>query len=244
MPPKKSTATPSSESSAFSVESTSSKKPAATPKSSSNTTVKFNPNDSDRLQLAQSINNLVLRGESFIAAMTELDTFSKERLVELDLKIEAKKQEYQDLTINLENQFKDVEIKLKQNLQENKLVAVKNVLTALDMMYIETAEHTRIVTELENIKATMNTQLSQAIATEKAHGDAALKQALHNQTLAHKAEIASLTAQVDQQVKEINVLRETISNLKHEIAEQRSLTKEVAIASSKSQIQQSFGGKQ
>jgi hypothetical protein len=241
MPPKK-TIPNSADSSVSSAIPAS--KPATVAKSTASTTVKINPNDSDRLQLAQSINNLVLRGESFVSAMEELNTFSKERLVDLDLKIEAKKQEYQDLTVSLENQFKDVEIKLKQNLQENKLVAVKEVLTGLNMMYIETAEHSRMVTELDHLKTTTATQLSQAVATEKASGEATLKQAIHNQTLAHKAEIASLTAQVEQQVKEIGVLKDTISNLKHEIAEQRSLTKEVAIASSKSQIQQSFGGKQ
>jgi hypothetical protein len=208
------------------------------------TMVKLNPNDSDRLQLAQSINNLVLRGDSFLAAMEELNTFSKERIVDLDLKIESKKQEFQDLTVSLENQFKDVEIKLKQNLQENKLVAVKEVLSGLNMMYIETAEHSRLVTELDTLRNTSATQLQQAVAAEKTSGAAALEQALLNKELAHKAHIAGLTAQVEQQVREISVLRETIANLKHEIAEQRSLTKEVAVASSKSQIQQSFGGKQ
>lgn len=253
MPPKKNpvvsipSSFESSEVSSMSMPVAAPKKPsvsAAAKPAAVSTMVKLNPNDSDRLQLAQSINNLVLRGDSFLSAMEELNTFSKERLVDLDLKIESKKQEFQDLTVTLENQFKDVEIKLKQNLQENKLVAVKEVLTGLNMMYIETAEHSRLVTELETLRTTSATQLQQAVAAEKASGVAALEQALHNKELAHKAHIASLTAQVEQQVKEISVLRETISNLKHEIAEQRSLTKEVAIASSKSQIQQSFGGKQ
>jgi hypothetical protein len=247
MPPKKTIVAPSSFDSSE-VSSVSPKKPAATPSvskpSTVGTMVKLNPNDSDRLQLAQSINNLVLRGDSFLSAMEELNTFSKERLVDLDLKIESKKQEFQDLTVSLENQFKDVEIKLKQNLQENKLVAVKEVLNGLNMMYIETSEHSRLVSELETLRTTSATQLQQAVTTEKASGQAALQQALSNQELAHKAQIASLTAQVEQQVKEIGVLKETIANLKHEIAEQRSLTKEVAIASSKGAIQQSFGSKQ
>jgi len=241
MPPKKNIATTFSVSDTGSVSSSA---PAPAKKSTAGTTVKVNPNESDRLQLAQSINNLVLRGESFVSAMEELNTFSKERLVDLDLKIESKKQEFQDLTTALENQYKDTEIKIKQNLQENKLVAVKEVLSSLNMMYIETAEHSRMVSELEQLKTTTATQLSTAVDAERASGKAALTQALHNQSLSHKAEIAGLTAQVDQQVKEIAVLKETISNLKHELAEQRSLTKEVAIASSKSSIQQSFGGKQ
>ena len=111
-------------------------------------------------------------------------------------------------------------------------------------MYIETSEHSRMVSELDMLKTTTAAQLSAAVDAERSSGKAALTQALHNQSLSHKAEIASLSAQVEQQVKEIAVLKETISNLKHEIAEQRSLTKEVAIASSKSSIQQSFGGKQ
>jgi hypothetical protein len=250
MPPKKNpvVSIPSSfDSSEVSSVSSPVKKPAVASSikpAAATTMVKLNPNDSDRLQLAQSINNLVLRGDSFLAAMDELNTFSKERIVDLDLKIESKKQEFQDLTVSLENQFKDVEIKLKQNLQENKLVAVKDVLSGLNMMYIETAEHSRLVTELETLRNNSAAQLQQAVAAEKASGTAALEQALLNKELAHKAHIAGLTAQVEQQVREISVLRETIANLKHEIAEQRSLTKEVAVASSKSQIQQSFGGKQ
>ena len=243
MPPKKNLTAPTT-SAVSDTGSVSYSAPTVAKKTTPVTMVKVNPSDSDRLQLAQSINNLVLRGESFVSAMEELNTFSKERLVDLDLKIESKKQEFQDLTTSLENQYKDVEIKIKQNLQENKLVAVKEVLSSLNMMYIETAEHSRMVSELDGLKTTTVAQLSAAVDAERSSGKAALTQALHNQSLSHKAEIASLTAQVEQQVKEIAVLKDTISNLKHEIAEQRSLTKEVAIASSKSSIQQSFGGKQ
>jgi hypothetical protein len=207
------------------------------------TMVKVNPNESDRLQLAQSINNLVLRGESFVSAMEHLTTFSKERLVELDLRIESKKQEFQDLTAQLSNHYKDVEIKLKQHLQEHKLDAVKEVLSGLNMTYLETSEHTRLVAELDALKATTAQQIEAAVEHEKSAGKTAMSHALRNMDLTQKAETASLVAQVEQQIKEIGVLKETISNLKHEIAEQRSLTKEVAIAGSKSNIQQSFGGK-
>ena len=54
---------------------------------------------------------------------------------------------------------------------------------------------------------------------------------------------ADLKAQVEQQMKEIAVLKEQITNMKHELSEQRTLTKEVAQASSKGQISQNFGAK-
>lgn len=59
--------------------------------------------------------------------------------------------------------------------------------------------------------------------------------------LTHKANNAQLVAQVEQQKKEISVLNSTIENLKNEIKEQRELTKQVAMASSKSQITQTIG---
>lgn len=207
------------------------------------TTVKVNHSDSDRLQLAQAINNLVVRGESFANALDELSNFSKERLVELDLKIEAKKSEFIDLTNKLENQFKDTEIKLRQSLQENKLVAAKEVLSTLDMTTITNAEYSNITTELAQLKSTFTSSIEKAVKEEQDKAKATLSQVLTNKELAHAAEIATLKATTDQQIKEINVLKETIKNLKEEIAEQRTLTKEVAIAGSKGAIQQSFGSK-
>lgn len=59
--------------------------------------------------------------------------------------------------------------------------------------------------------------------------------------LIHKANNAEIKAQVEQQKREIEVLHNTIDNLKNELAEQRALTKEVAQASSRSQITQKFG---
>ncbi len=234
MPPKKVVSITSEESSTSSkVES---KKSAA-----STSTVKVNSSDSDRLQLAQAINNLVCRGESFVAALEGLSNFSKERIIDLDLKIEAKKQEYQDLNLNLENQFKDNEIKLKQNLQENKLLAVKEVLDTLNMRYVTNVEFEGLTKELTELKSKYNSDIQKVIKDEQEKASVNLKQILTTKELSHSAEIASLKAQTEQQVKEIAVLKETIKNLKEEIMEQRILTKEVAIAGSKSQIQQSFG---
>ncbi len=210
---------------------------------SSTTTVKVNHSDSDRLQLAQAINNLVVRGETFAAALDELSNFSKERLVELDLKIEAKKSEFQDLTNKLENQYKDTEIKLRQSLQETKLVAAKEVLSGLDMTAVTNSEYSNVTSELASLKAQYKTDIEKAIRDEQDKAKSQLTQVLMNKELAHAAEIATLKATTEQQIKEINVLKETIKNLKEEIAEQRTLTKEVAIASSKGAIQQSFGSK-
>ena len=59
--------------------------------------------------------------------------------------------------------------------------------------------------------------------------------------LENKANMADLVAQVKQKEAECKNLYQTIDTLKEEIREQRQLTKQVAEASSKSQISQVIG---
>jgi hypothetical protein len=234
----KTTGTTSSTTSSSSTAATAAKKTTNT--TSGNVVLKSNQNDSDRLLLAQSIHNLVARGEAFTAALDSLQQFSKEKLLELDMKIETKKKEYQDLCVQMENSFKDTEIKMRQNLAENKLQAVKEVLAGLDMISIKTSLYEELNKNMDQVKKDFADQLTNAVKAEQEKGTSALKQATMNMELSHKADVAALKAQVDQQKNEIIVLRDTIQNLKFELAEQRNLTKEVAIAGSKSQISQSF----
>lgn len=244
MPPKKSVAAASSISDApapaVPSEDTPKKRGGAGGAGALGIPIKVNTNDSDRLQLAQSINNLVVRGEAFASALTELNQFSREKLVQLDTMIEAKKREYQDLMTSLENQYKDFEIKLKQNLHENKLVAVKEVLDPLNMMACDVPEYERLTTEVAACQAKTQQELAKAIAEEKAAARSSLEQQANTMTLSHRAEIATLKAQVEQQIKEISVLNDTIKGLKFELAEQRNLTKEVAQAGAKGSINQTF----
>lgn len=203
--------------------------------------LKVNPNDSDRLQLAQAINNIVNRGDSLLNAINELSSFNKERLVQLDTQIAAKKSEYTDLMTSLENQYKDFEIKLRQKLHESKLDAVREILSALDMTYVTNAEFNRLTTELASAQSKAADDLDKAVSDERVKARQQLEAVQQSLTLSHKADVATLKAQVEQQVKEISVLKDTIQSLKFELAEQRNLTKSVAEASAKSQITQSFG---
>lgn len=205
--------------------------------------LKTGQSDSDRLLLAQSIHNLVAKGDAFVSALDTLQQFSKEKLLELDILIETKKKEYTDLHVNLQNQYKDTEIKMKQNLEEYKMSSVKEILESLGMMSIKVSEYNELTADANIQKQKHIEELNKMISEERERGQNALKQAMTNSELSHKAEIATLKAQNEQQMKEIAVLKDTITGLKHELSEQRSLTKSVAEASSKAQISQNFGNK-
>ena len=56
----------------------------------STVSVKYNQNDNDRVQLAQAINNLTVKGEQFIEAFNSFSNF-RETLAQLDIQIETKK---------------------------------------------------------------------------------------------------------------------------------------------------------
>ncbi len=68
--------------------------------------VKYNQNDNDRLQLAQAINNLTVKGEQFMEAFSTFSKF-RETLAELDIQIDTKKKEYKELCDKVEKDYKE-----------------------------------------------------------------------------------------------------------------------------------------
>ena len=68
--------------------------------------VKYNENDNDRVQLAQAINNLTVKGEQFIEAFSTFSKF-RETVAELDIQIETKKKEFKELVEKVEKDYKD-----------------------------------------------------------------------------------------------------------------------------------------
>ena len=58
--------------------------------------VKYNANDNDRVQLAQAINNLTVKGEQFMEAFSSFSKF-RETVAQLDIEIETKKTEFKEL---------------------------------------------------------------------------------------------------------------------------------------------------
>lgn len=203
--------------------------------------VKSSTSDSERLQLTNAINNLMTRGDSFVKALEELQEFNKETLTNLDIKIDVKKKEYQDMCISLENDFTNLKIKLQQDLNEFKVVACKEILSGVGMIAVDEKEYDKINNDYQGILSTMEEKISNEIHQEKVKHQDQLNIALNTKDLQHKAETATYKSQIEQQTKEIQVLKDTITNLKQEIAAQRELTKEVAQAGAKGSITQTFG---
>jgi hypothetical protein len=246
--------------------------------------------DSDRIQLIQAINNFTIKGEQLMESMKSFDTF-REQIAKLDIQINAKKQEYDEMELmanasytqkmkkleseyndlngalqskynttnkrleseyedkarKLTNDFKNSQIEIKQKLAEFKLKACEELAKENAMVVIKSDDLTTLqqnVTktngELDTLKRAYDKDIEKVRQEEKAKYTTQLENEKKILQLNANVTNAEMKAQIDQQVKEIQVLKSQIENLKHELAEQRSLTKEVAQASAKAQITQSF----
>lgn len=82
-------------------------------------TLKSSDANSDRIQLAQAINNFTLKSEQLLQEMKSFETF-RESIAKLDILIETKKQEYKETTENLELNHKNQVKKLETEYDELK----------------------------------------------------------------------------------------------------------------------------
>jgi len=184
---------------------------------------------------------------------------NSEMLNKYETMIKAQNDKYQDLSKKLEtehnersntlnNDFKNNQILVKQRISEFKLKACEEYAKENGMLLIKQEDFTAITTarqksqqEYDELKKTFDKQCDSIRKEELTRYNSLLKNETAMLDLTHKATNADVKAQVEQQKREITVLHDTISSLKSELSEQRNLTKEVAQASSKSQITQKFG---
>ena len=266
----------------------------------SNTSLKSS--DSDRIHLAQAINNFTLKSEQLMQEMKNFESF-RESIARLDILIDTKKQEYKETNESLDlshktqvkklesdytelckklksefddlrkktesdhterskklesefvdkkkaltNSYEDSQIDVKRKIAEDKSKQCELYAKELKMKYIKEDEHKvlldqvqKAVQDYNELKKSFDKQCDQVRLEESKKYNAQLKNETSTLELTHKANNATLQAQVEQQKKEIIVLQQTIDSMKGEIREQRELTKEVAQASSKAQITQSIG---
>lgn len=190
-------------------------------------------------------NNYKTKTKNLEAEYAEMHKQLQTKYQDLNKKLET---EFVDKNKQLNNDHKNNQIEVKQKLSEYKIKACDDIAKEFNMILIKNEDHKMLLNnvqkanqELDEIKKSLNDQCAAIKSEERSRYQAILKSELSTLELNHKANVAELKAQVEQQKKEIDVLQKTIDNLKHEIAEQRTLTKEVAIASSKSQINQKFG---
>lgn len=197
--------------------------------------------DSDTLAFAKAINSLGEKQEDFIKAVNAIKELKAKTLSEIQLEIKTKRDELNDLQKDYENKKKDLQIKLDQELKEYGYEKAIEIIGESGEIGVDEDEYNELKESIEKLKEEHNSEMEEKLNQEKLEGKKQLSQALKNKDLEHKAEIATLTATVQQLTKERETFETTFENLKSEIAAQRELTKQVAEAGKQGAITQTFG---
>lgn len=185
---------------------------------------------SDKLQLATAITNLSAKQEAFIKSIEALENFKSENLRDLDTELSTKRDELDNIEKEYKHKQKDMEIEADQYINEYKYKGAKKILDEYNEEPINCNSLEEMREEIKTLKEDRQQEIDDVIAKEQDKCDKQLKAILSNTDLKHKAESAGLAAEVNQQKREIEMMKETIESLKDEVREQRKLTKEVAEA--------------
>lgn len=196
-----------------------------------------------RLELAKAINGLSQKMEAFGKAAEGLASFTKETLVEFDLEIQAKNEDLARLAEETEHARKRNKTETELFLAEHRYNGAVEILAARQEVPISLSDLNQMKANLTRLTSEREKEIQEIIAREKKSSEASLHSAVAMSDLKNKATTADLTATTNQQIKEIVSLKETIANLKDEVAAQRKLTESVANAGRQAPITLQTNGK-
>jgi len=157
--------------------------------------------------------------------------------------IQQKKRELENILKTNDQQLNHQKIDINQKLLEFKLEGCKKILEPLGMEIIDSKIFKKLTDDLDVADAIKAKVIHEITETLNKEHNLEKKNIITSYDLTHKAQLAQLTAEVNQKEEAIKVLKNTIETLKHELSEQRNLTKEVAQAGSKPQINQNISPK-
>lgn len=178
---------------------------------------------------------------NFDESVKKFDSDHKDKIKKCEI-------EFADKRKQLSNLYEDESIQMKRKLEADKSKACMDYAKDSGMRFIKEEDHKILVDNVQKavhdyteLKKTFDKQCSQIREEEKVKYQTSLATEKLTMDLTHKATNAQIVAQVEQHKNEIKLLNDTLDNLKSELREQRELTKQVAQASSKAPITQSFG---
>lgn len=190
-----------------------------------------------------AISSITTKQDAFIKAVETLDKYKTEILQNLDLEIESKKIELQDLEAEYIKRKKSGQIETDQYLKEYKYKGASQILEDEEEEPIRKDKLQEMRNEISTLRTAQTEELEKIKREERGKAKTSLDDALSRMELKHQAEIAQLSAEVTQQKKEIHTHELTIENMKNELSEQRKLTKDVAQAGRAAPITQNLAGK-
>jgi len=208
--------------------------------------------ESDRIALTRALNVLEKTMTEFNKSVERVEELKRETLINYTLEIDDLKKTKDEQMIELENSFKirkqDIDNELKnakiqadQTLREYRREGAIKILSEFNEEPVNSDEYHELCNERSDLDDTHKKELETLRKEIESKANVEKHCAIDNLQLKHKAEIATLKAENDMAIREIQSLKETIQDLKQQIKEQQQLTKDVAESSRQGSINQTFG---
>lgn len=214
-------------------------------------------------ELCKVIKSYVVAQQNFIDACKDMEKYNEDTMYDLDLQIDNKKEEYNELDKQLKREYEEKLYDLEKNFLAKQDDCVREYQKMKDdykrMMQKEAHEGSIKTlkefgevpvkeTELNEMKKKLSTleeehkkELSKEKAILENQHKRDLETRLKTMELEHERNMAITKAENEQRLKEIENLNATILRMSEEIKEQRQLTKQVAEASKQGAITQNYG---
>lgn len=175
------------------------------------------------------MNNSVSYGDS-------LKKLIDEYLNDLMIKINLKKEELAYLSEEYDNKKRTLEINLDLDIKKYGRDKALEILEETGEIAVCEDEYNKLKDDYRNLLLKQKDEIESAVSFEhqrNTKSNAVLKQTLE---LKNKAEVATVEAKLEAQLTQIEILNDTIKQMREDLNEQRKLTKDVANASNKAQM--------
>lgn len=205
--------------------------------------------DDVAFQMTKALQTISKQQESFRKAVEQFQEI--ERDVEMRIQSVKKRmddqgalrnKEMEELDGELERQRKRKRLDIEQDIREFGMEQVNRLLLDRSQVAVPLEELEQLKHEVQTLRQQKSemTSLANTTAAEKYNNE--LKLRTETLQLRQQAELAAVNARADQQKNQIKLLEETIAALRHELEQQRVLTREIAYAqNSRPMIQQPAG---
>ena len=149
---------------------------------------------------------------------------------DLNYKIEETEEKIKRLGVKYEQEKKDQIIRLDQSLSEYGYEKAVEILEERNEIAVPSKEYNTLKAELEQERKGNEDKLRNCLENERKRHTIQINSLKKTTELEKKAEVAVVKAQLETQVKQIEILNATITRLTQDLEAQRRLTKDVAQA--------------
>lgn len=186
------------------------------------------------IALTKAIQGITKAQDGFTKSVEQLNALVSDTFNDLELKLKTKQNELSQLEDKYVEEERSRKLEVDLNIKEHGYSVAQDILADRGEQAVPIVTYEELKRMYEELKQSHDADIENAVKREHDRNNALTSTLKKTLELQNVAEVAKVQAQLEAQVKQIQVLESTIERITHDLDEQRKLTKEVALASATS----------